>query len=346
MHKRICLVGIYLCIFAISYSQVGIGTKTPDSLAALHIVAKDKGLIIPSVSTFQEISSKLFEYTITDKENVKGILVFNEDDDKFYYWANDTTWICLNPLVGKIGIDTDLKTHEYDLDLELASPYQTLTGELRGNFEGTAKLSGIINADTNTTFNGNGSVPLNGIIMYSGIPSDVPPSFALCDGGCYSRATGARISDYACSFAPPTAVIRTPDLRGRFVVGYNPGDADYNSIGDTGGDKGVTLTASQSALPSHNHSVTGTTATDGVHKHWARGSAMWDEKNGDPRGAKTSWDNLNEDLGGGSGPVTRTDGAHAHSINLTAQNTSQANATQSHENRPPYYTLALIIRIR
>jgi len=51
-----------------------------------------------------------------------------------------------------------------------------------------------------------GQVPIGGIIMWSGVT--VPAGFALCDG-----------SD------------NTPNLKGRFVVGYDPSEPDYDNPG-------------------------------------------------------------------------------------------------------------------
>jgi hypothetical protein len=58
------------------------------------------------------------------------------------------------------------------------------------------------------------NIPAGLIVMWSGIVA--PSGWALCDGG------GGR-----------------PDLRGRFIVGYNSGDTDYDLIGETGGSKQI-----------------------------------------------------------------------------------------------------------
>lgn len=73
------------------------------------------------------------------------------------------------------------------------------------------------------------SVPINGIILWSGSEASIPSGYVLCDGN-----NG------------------TPDLRDKFVVGAG---SSY-SVGDTGG------------ADSHTHSV-GTLATTaaGAHDH-------------------------------------------------------------------------------
>lgn len=45
-----------------------------------------------------------------------------------------------------------------------------------------------------------------------------------------------------------------PNLLGRFVVGYDPSNQDYNTIGNMGGEALVTLTLDQ--IPPHSHKIT------------------------------------------------------------------------------------------
>jgi hypothetical protein len=87
---------------------------------------------------------------------------------------------------------------------------------------GVVTFDGDINAKR---FIGNGSIPVGGIILWSGSFASVPGGWHLCDG-----ASG------------------TPDLRGRFVVGAGPGS--YNP-GDRGGANSIQLTVAN--LPSHSH---------------------------------------------------------------------------------------------
>jgi microcystin-dependent protein len=139
-----------------------------------------------------------------------------------------------------------------------------------------------LNVDTVNAIAGNGVIPLRGIIMWSG--NTPPDGWALCNGSN-----------------------STPDLRGRFIVGYNPADGDYNAIGNTGGEKRHTLTIDE--MPSHQHPMwlkhSGTRFTGGGDANKLNEA---DESEGTPTGA----------TGGDS----------------------------AHENRPPYYVLAFIMRVR
>ena len=58
----------------------------------------------------------------------------------------------------------------------------------------------------------------------------------------------------------------TPDLRGRFVVGYHSSNGDYD-VGDTGGVESVTLTVNQ--IPAHSHVYQNQVAiTDAGERPW------------------------------------------------------------------------------
>ena len=61
----------------------------------------------------------------------------------------------------------------------------------------------------------------------------------------------------------------TPDLRGRFLVGFDSNRTDYESIGKTGGRSSVILT--EANLPSHSHRVNIETSSAGkllLHFHF------------------------------------------------------------------------------
>lgn len=57
--------------------------------------------------------------------------------------------------------------------------------------------------------------------------------------------TGLGIAANVLGYAICNGNNTTPNLKGRFIVGYDPADSDYNTIGNTGGAKTVTLTSSE-----------------------------------------------------------------------------------------------------
>lgn len=170
-----------------------------------------------------------------------------------------------------------------------------------------------------------GLTPQNGIIMYSGVLTNFDTfgrgkagtqldGWALCNGNTFG--------------IPGGGTLVAPDLRGKFIVGLDTTsgtplhptpDADYNSIGDIGGEKTHTLTKSE--LPKHQHGLSpdfkahgmthGSTAHVGLHDSGLELSGEYALSDQHP-----SEDGTIDGLAGAP-----------------------------HENRPPYYTLAYIIKL-
>ena len=119
----------------------------------------------------------------------------------------------------------------------------------------------------------------------------------------------------------------TPDLRGRFIVGLNENSDDYNKIGNTGGLNKIKLSVEE--MPKHDHK--GTTDKDGEHRHRFTGAA----KRGDGSGTGSSNDYYKAFT-----RDTEFAGEHDHSFT-----TGQTGGNQPHENRPPYFVLAYIMKL-
>lgn len=121
---------------------------------------------------------------------------------------------------------------------------------------GSSSLSGNLSVVAPGTISGYGTIPLGGIIMWSG--GAVPDGWALCDG-----STG------------------TPDLRGRFVLGSGTGASlTPRTIGQSGGEEETILTVAQ--MPQHAHGI-----TDPGHTHsytydnvyaWEDTSRSWEDE--------------------------------------------------------------------
>jgi len=154
----------------------------------------------------------------------------------------------------------------------------------------------------------NEGVPVGAIMMWSG--AIAPDNWHICDG-----TSG------------------TPDLRDRFIVGSG---ASY-AIGATGGAATVTLDVSQ--MPSHSHYYSGTTTTAGAHTH-----AYYDIHI--PVGDDSSMTSGSHDCANDHWTTdTRTTspaGAHSHTY---SGDTSYQGGDAAHENLPPYYALAYIMKV-
>lgn len=166
---------------------------------------------------------------------------------------------------------------------------------------------------TSSSLTGNGPVPKGGIIMWSG--SVVPDGWHICDG-----------------------TDGTPNLSGRFIVASGtaqyPQSGDDNptyNIGDTGGWNKYKLLPGE--MPKHNHTGSSIGSESGHTHSYNRHSEKTVGKNaGGGEGAADANGTASATTGGGS--------SHTHSITI-----ANSGNDQSHENRPPYYALAYIIKL-
>jgi len=150
--------------------------------------------------------------------------------------------------------------------------------------------------------------PAGGIILWSGSTASIPSGWVLCNGSN-----------------------STPDLRDRFVVGAGSSYA----VNATGGASSVTLATNQ--IPAHNHSASSsssTTINDSGHSHSI--SALRPSESGNTISTST----------GGTAVTASTNSATTGITASTSTSTSIGNTGGggSHENRPPYYALAYIMK--
>ena len=211
--------------------------------------------------------------------------------------GTDTVWIDANTT--SVANANNVGTNENSTN---ADQFVTFVGASSGNNPIRVDAGVKYNPSTNTlkatNFSGDGSLLTNittgqlqgagifvtgMIILWSGAADAIPTGFTLCNGQN-----------------------NTPDLRGRFVVGYHDSNTDYD-VDDTGGSESVTLTVNQ--IPAHTH-----THTKATHPS-------------------------------GSGPEQNQSGGPEDRTNFgDTGTTSSTGGGQSHENRPPYYALCYIMK--
>ena len=141
---------------------------------------------------------------------------------------------------------------------------------------------------TAPAFVGNGTVPVGGIIMWGG--SFAPAGWQICDG-----TNG------------------TPDLRGRFVLGFGAG----RSIGTTGGSEFKSLSINE--LPPHSFTVSSVINTAGYSANY-----------------------------NGSAEVVRAplNGSVANGVQTVSGTTNTVGGGQSYSTMNPFYVLAYIQRLQ
>jgi microcystin-dependent protein len=174
---------------------------------------------------------------------------------------------------------------------------------------GPTDLTGVTASASDINTASTNYVPSGGIIMWSGAIAAIPTGWVLCDGNN-----------------------STPDLRDRFIVGAG---STY-AVDATGGSSTVTLT--EANLPSHTHGA-GTLATASAGSHTHTTSATFRESAGI---GDTAYQNKTVYSEGLSSEITiNSAGAHTHTISGSTGSTGSGTA---HENRPPYYALAYIMK--
>lgn len=188
----------------------------------------------------------------------------------------------------------------------------------------------------------NGLLPPPGsIFQYAGSVS--PTGYFICDGSAVSR------TDYEGLYliigtiygsGDGSTTFNLPNLKGKFPVGYDSSQTEFDNLNESGGAKTHTLTIAE--MPSHNHNgltqSAGThthTITDPGHSHTLPQSLTaltgvgpaddWTQGSGTNTGSSTT------------GITINSNGAHQHVID------SQGGG-QAHNNLPPYLVLNYIIK--
>jgi hypothetical protein len=167
-----------------------------------------------------------------------------------------------------------------------------------------ATVNGTVKADS---FIGNGTIPVGGIIMWSGSTTNIPTGWALCDG-TQTASNGQT----------------TPNLQNRFIVGAG---ATYPA-GASGGANTVRLAADQ--LPSHTHTYKDT--------YILEDSASFSNPIGANGDSETSgFDNIH-----GNGDLDWNNNTFFYRKLIT----DAFGAGNAVDIRPQYYALAYIMRMK
>lgn len=171
-------------------------------------------------------------------------------------------------------------------------------------------------------------LPVGTIVMWHGEISDIKKGWALCDGGYYDMYGNREDSD-------GPARVKTPDLRGRFIVGVNPegdGDSKYKR-GDQGGEDEVKLTTSE--MPSHGHGV-----TDNGHSHGYRYKNYTDRTVVKKSGMQFDVDYSFNEIDHPNNDTIYATRSSGSGIQINSNG-----GGKPHENRPPYYALYYIMKV-
>ena len=273
----------------------------------------------PSTNTLSAIniagSSTAVNLNVTNDLTVGG--KFKDGDGNFGTSGQvlssdgtDTAWINAGSHTAGAAAEVGVSAATANAD-HFITMVDTASGNENVRVDTDLKYNPVTNTLTATNFAGSGA-NLTGIeafvtgmiILWSGAANAIPSGFVLCNGQN-----------------------NTPDLRGRFVVGYHDNDNDYD-VNDTGGSKDNTLSVSQ--LPSHNHSFSGSASHNHTHTKATHPSGSGPEQN--QSGGPEDRTNFGD---------TGTTSTATVTISGTTGNQGSGSAI---ENRPPYYALCYIMK--
>ncbi|MCG8319176.1 MAG: hypothetical protein MI921_06715 [Cytophagales bacterium] len=356
---------IVLFIFILSswrvHGQVFIGSTpgTPEDWASLQLERSPvlRGFV-PSGGDEAWILRLRDSHNLTNitSPNLGGLLLYNTGASYFNFWdQNARRYRILNPWVtswlDQSGVATGDVTYFHQTNnpkvgIGTASPENTL--EIAGkvligqNYSTDNTVAPDNGLRVEGEIQGIGMTPPGGVIMFHGETSGV------FDGS----GKGVAGTPYE-GWAICNGQNGTPDLRGRFIVGVGrnedpayAGNTTY-LMGGTGGEEKHTLT--QPEMPAHNHnhpSMVNNTdprsegSTQVIsHSHGLNYAGVSFNTTGSSEGILVSEDRRENLLTTRGLPAIRATSA-ALAFTITSNG-----GDQPHENRPPYYALAYIMRL-
>jgi len=193
-------------------------------------------------------------------------------------------------------------------------------------------------------------LPVGTILPFAGSTSYIDAEldeWIVCDGRSLQQAEYPELfTVIGNTYGSTGGQFNLPNLKGRFPVGFDAGQTEFNTLGENGASGAKSTTLSTDNLPPHRHGITnvsGTTDTRGAHKHKLDyPSSTTESGNG-----RNSILGDNDDTGTWSdlGEITSEDGAHSHSVTINGQTDLTGNST-SFTNLPPYLPINFIIKVR
>lgn len=176
-----------------------------------------------------------------------------------------------------------------------------------GTLTPTVALDVVGDVKTSTKFVGNGTIPIGGIIMWSG--TSVPTGWAFCDGTTVSG-------------------IVTPNLTNKFIISRSANNVTTTTITGAATTTGGTK---DTILPDHRHNFI-------MDDNIGTQSAI------DPYGV-TRVSKINGGGAQGGGDLHAYTSSLPTTSTTTTNTTQQNNGTGTNGNLPPYYALAYIMRV-
>lgn len=174
-------------------------------------------------------------------------------------------------------------------------------------------------------------LPIGVVQMWAGQVNKIPEDYVLCNGAALNISDYPKLYDVLGNVfnngSVPSGKFKIPDLRKRFIAGYDEQDQAYN-IGKTGGEASHTLTTTE--MPSHTHSF-----DDYYHitgdAYLTNASVIYGNK---------------KNIGDRQYSGAYYGGEKSNIMLYKNHDTNYSGSGNAHENRPPFFVLAYIIKAK
>lgn len=351
MQKNLLTI-VFLIGFFSGYAQIGINNPNPDTTSVMDMTSTRQGLLLPRMTSFQRRA-------ISNPAN--SLLVFDTDESMFFFYDNaydqgsPTDWTALSPFrfrddltnfntgsglymrniytipsFNHLGLGTQTPLNKLSVVGNVGIGDSTTIAPDNGLFvSGDVKMKSNLEVAENVTVDsvkasyveGFGTIPVGGIIMWSGSTASIPDGWELCDG------------DPITDVESPINGQTLPNLSGRFIVGIGSNGTNSYTVKQTGGEDAHSLSVAE--LPAHDHTMNhGHTITDPGHTH---GLDLDDSSGGG---------GLDDAGESGEGSTSTESAKTGITVDNHVGDTGSTGSGTAHENRPSFFALAYIMRIK
>jgi microcystin-dependent protein len=298
-------------------------------------------IVLPAGAGLNEALEALEEFTINSVNNLNLVFTVNPGN-------------CINLAPGQYGYNQIFDAINNAL-CDLNTTISNIEGDITSIQGDITSIQGDITSIQGDITNVESSIgdvmPIGSMIMYP-IAAEPNSKWQICEGQSLNKNTYADLFDViGYNFGGFGTTFKLPDMRSKFLVGYDgTGAAEYQTIGQGGGQNDVALTAAE--IPKHKHVIgngTDGSSIDNPGNHDHRGGYTFNSiLEGGNVPSEQTWD-LEE--GGAVGPVFKrvggfpyADGAHTHS-GFTGDGTGAGLSGASHENRPAFIVFPWMIKV-
>ncbi len=257
--KKLLIAACLLATFTATQGQIGWGTTTPNTSAALDISSTTKGVLLPRMSTSVR----------TGITGVNGLLVFDTDTNTYWYY-NNTIWVEIvysfeRGTVGMIAAFASATLPANWKALDGSSLTAASYPDLVAVYPGWVSGANIVLPDYRGYF-----------LRGTGTHANGTAGAAI--GAKQTDATALPVNPFvvatAGASAHPGSVTNSAGVHSHTFQDYGDGSVNVEEsslANDIADNNGATRTTSASSIGDHTHTVSGVISSAGDHTHTVTG---------------------------------------------------------------------------